>query len=92
MPLGDADTLPQAIETTAAVVSEGMEYIATHNGIGLTEVLRRTSLERLFRVGASLLGRKPPRTPEADDVEDEADEASGTPSNPEVVTDEPRNT
>lgn len=67
MPLGDADTLPEAIETAAAVASEGMEYVASHNGIGLTEVLRRTSLERLFRVGASLAGRKPPTTPEAED-------------------------
>ena len=65
MPLGDADTLPQAIEVAAEVVSEGLEYVASRNGIGLADALRRVSLERLFRVGASLSGRRPPPIPEA---------------------------
>lgn len=69
MPLGDADTLPQAIEVVAAVVSRGLENIATHNGIGLTDTLRRVSLERLFRVGASLEGRRPPPAPELESEE-----------------------
>jgi hypothetical protein len=60
MPLGDADTLPQAIEVAAAVVSLGLEHIAKSNGIPVVDTLRRTSLERLFRVGASIDGRKPP--------------------------------
>ncbi len=66
MALGDAETLPEAIRTTAEVVSQGLEHIATQNGIGLSETLQRVSLERLFRVGASLGGRKPPPEPEAE--------------------------
>jgi len=54
MPLGDADTLPAAIEKAAAVVSSGLECIASQKGLGMAEVLRRVSLERLFRVGVSL--------------------------------------
>ena len=41
LPLGDAGTLPAAIETTAAVVSQGLEYVASHNQLGLAETLRR---------------------------------------------------
>jgi hypothetical protein len=64
MPLGDAETLPKAIQAAAEVVSEGLEHVATTNGIGLTDALRRVGLDRLFRVGASLGGRKPPPRPE----------------------------
>lgn len=64
MPLGDAETLPDAIEATAAVVSQGLDYLASRNGLSLTETLRRVSLERLFQVGANLGGRKPPPTPD----------------------------
>jgi len=54
MALGDAETLPRAIEKAASVVSSGLLHIAEERGIALPEVLRRASLERLFRVGASL--------------------------------------
>jgi hypothetical protein len=37
------------------------------NGLSLADTLRRVSLERLFRVGASLEGRKPPPTPEPEE-------------------------
>lgn len=67
MPLGNAETLPKAIEATAAVVSQALEHLATQNSCSLTETLRRVSLERLFRVGASLAGRKPPPTPLPED-------------------------
>jgi len=75
MPLGNAETLPRAIEEAASVISEGLEHVATQNACSLTETLRRVSLERLFRVGASLAGRKPPREetdPEEPDSEEEA--------------------
>ncbi len=72
MPLGDAETLPSAIDAAAEVVSEGLEHVATANGLGLPDTLRRVPLERLFRVGASLGGRRPPPTPEP--VEPEAAE------------------
>jgi hypothetical protein len=70
LPLGDAGTLPAAIEAAATVVSQGLEHVAARNQIGLAETLRRASLERLFRVGASLSGRKPPASaipPEPDE-------------------------
>ncbi len=54
MPLGDAETLPASMEKTAAIASRGLEYIATDNGIGMADALQRVTLERLFRVGASL--------------------------------------
>ena len=80
MPLGDADTLPRAIEVAAEVVSLGLEHVASRNGIGLTEALRRVSLERLFRVGASLGGRRPPPMPEPSATADEPqdDESENT--------------
>jgi hypothetical protein len=71
MPLGDADTLPEAIEAAAAVVSLGLEHIAKSNGIPLVDTLRRASLERLFRVGASIGGRKPPSSVTPDEEETE---------------------
>ncbi len=77
MPLGDADTLPEAIEAAAAVVSQGLEHVASRNGLSLTETLRRVSLERLFRVGASLGGRKPPPSPALDEEPD----SRGAPEN-----------
>ena len=75
MPLGDAETLPKAIDEAASVISQGLEHVATRNACSLTDTLRRVSLERLFRVGASLAGRKPPREetdPEEPDSEEEA--------------------
>jgi hypothetical protein len=80
MPLGSPDTLPEAIETAANVVSQGLEFVATQNGVAVTDVLRRTSLERLFRVGASLAGRKPPHSVEAVESEEEPG-AEETPEN-----------
>lgn len=69
MPLGDPDTLPQAIESVAGVASTGMEHLATLHGLPSADILRRVPLERLFRVGAALGGRKPPRhTPEDEEA------------------------
>ena len=78
MPLGDADTLPEAIEAAAAVVSQGLEHVASRNGLSLTETLRRVSLERLFRVGASLGGRKPPPSPALDEEPGSGDAPENT--------------
>jgi len=73
MPLGDPDTLPQAIEAVGAVASSGMEHLAKLHGVAATEVLRRVPLERLFRVGAALGGRRPPPHSEPEDPNDEPD-------------------
>lgn len=51
MPLGDPDTLPAAIERLAINASLGLEYLAKANHQSATEVLRRVTLEHLFRVG-----------------------------------------
>ncbi len=54
MPLGDADTLPKAIEAAAVAASRGLDYVAEKRGLGLVETLRRAPLARLFQVGANL--------------------------------------
>lgn len=54
MPLGDVEALPRAIEKAASVASRGLDWVAEQNQLDPTEVLRRASLVRLFRVGASL--------------------------------------
>lgn len=54
LPLGDAESIPSAIEKAAAVASQALAYVAKERGLFPVEVLRRLSLERLFRVGASL--------------------------------------
>jgi hypothetical protein len=54
MPLGDAETLPRATEKAARVASAGLAHLARENGVEPAEVLRRTTLERMFVVGANL--------------------------------------
>ena len=54
LPLGDIETLPKAIEKVAVLASLGLEFIANENQLDLVSVVRRTLLERLFRVGANL--------------------------------------
>jgi hypothetical protein len=61
--LGEPETLPRAIEKAAEVASDGLEYIARENRMGAAEVLRHSSLERLFRVGASLTPDHLPLSP-----------------------------
>src|SRR5690606_41125012 len=54
LPLGDADSLPRAIDKAARVASAGLEVLAERHGLPLAEVLRRAPLVRLFRIGARL--------------------------------------
>lgn len=54
MVLGDTDTLPEAIDKTAEIASAGLEFIAGETGVALADVLRRSRVEQLFRVGANL--------------------------------------
>ncbi|MCZ6782099.1 MAG: DUF6178 family protein [Proteobacteria bacterium] len=54
MPLGDAETTPRAVQKAALAVSRGLEHIARERDVALADVLRRASLTRLFRVGASI--------------------------------------
>jgi len=52
--LGDADTLPETIEKAASVSSLGLDHIAGEKNWSAADTLRRTPLERLFRVGVNL--------------------------------------
>lgn len=52
--LGDIETLPRAIEKVATLASLGLEFIAREQHQDLVTVVRRSELERLFRVGANL--------------------------------------
>jgi len=54
MELSDAESTPIAIDKAADFASIGLEFISTQLGISAEETLRRTSLQRLFSVGANL--------------------------------------
>ncbi len=54
LPLGDAESLPQAIEKAARCASLGLDWLAEHHGLGATETLRRAPLLRLFRIGSRI--------------------------------------
>lgn len=56
LPLGDAETLPVALEKAAVMASRGLVFLARQHGLEPSEVLRRISIERLFRVGFQLEG------------------------------------
>lgn len=52
--LGDSETLPDTMEKAASITSLGLEFIAQENRTTTADVLRRTDLSRLFRVGVNL--------------------------------------
>jgi hypothetical protein len=54
MELSDAETTPRAVEKAAIWISRGLEHVASENSLDAETVLRRATLERLFRVGANL--------------------------------------
>jgi hypothetical protein len=54
MPLGDAETLPAAVEKAAEIASRGLEHVAHETGVAPPDAVERSTLEYLFRVGASL--------------------------------------
>jgi hypothetical protein len=56
LPLSDAESIPKAIEKAASVASVGLEFLAGEHGLAPPDVLRRVSLERLFRVGVQRTG------------------------------------
>jgi len=66
MPLGDAETLPKAIEKTADFGSLGLAHIATECGVSEAEALSRTTVDHLFRVGANLEPERARVQPEDD--------------------------
>jgi hypothetical protein len=54
LPLGDAESLPQAIEKAARVASLGLDWLAQRHAAAPADLLRRTPLARLFRLGFRL--------------------------------------
>lgn len=54
MELGDPESLPGAIDKATRFASDGLEHIASENGLSLADTLRRVPIERLFRVGTNL--------------------------------------
>lgn len=79
LPLGDPESLPVALEKAARVASRGVEHVARANGTSLPEVLRRATLERLFRVGHQLELREQLLSPRAAarETAGDADEGAG---------------
>ena len=60
LPLGAAESLPQAIDKAARTASLGLDWLAERHGLGGAETLRRSPLVRLFRIGFRL-GRGQPQ-------------------------------
>jgi hypothetical protein len=60
LPLGDAESIPTAIEKAAQIASRGLDALAERHSVQPVEVLRRAPLARLFRVGAHLDRTEPP--------------------------------
>lgn len=54
LPLADAASIPEATRKAAGTTSRGLEHVSTQNSLDPTDVLRRVTLERLFRTGANL--------------------------------------
>jgi hypothetical protein len=52
--LGDAESLPKAIEKAAQIASRGLAWLADRHELAPAEVLRRAPLLQLFRVGFRL--------------------------------------
>jgi len=59
LPLGDAESLPEAFGRAARTASRGLDFVATESALEPTQVLRRLPVDRLFRVGANLSGELP---------------------------------
>jgi hypothetical protein len=71
--LSDSETTTRAIEKAARWISRGLAHVAAENALEAREILRRASLERLFRVGANLdpAAARPPPAPEVETPPDE---------------------
>ena len=54
LPLGDAESIPKAIEKAAELASRGLDSLAARFDVDPVVVLRRAPLARLFRVGVHL--------------------------------------
>lgn len=78
MPLGDPESIPTALERAAELARAGLALLAEEHGLEGATLLRHVPVARLFRVGANLLGVRPPVPPEEDEEEgDGEDEGTG---------------
>ncbi len=70
LPLGDSESMDQAIDKGASVASLALNTLAERHDIEPVEVLRRVSVDRLFRVGVNLdpSVRPEPRAVYSDDA------------------------
>jgi hypothetical protein len=68
LPLGEAESTPRAIERAAQLASDALEHLASTHGLPAPEILRRTPLLRLYRIGANLRGESPPNEVAKGDV------------------------
>jgi hypothetical protein len=57
LPLGDAESVPLAIEKAATFTSRGIDHLTAARGVSPVDALRRSTLERLFRIGFTLAQR-----------------------------------
>lgn len=66
MELSDSETTPRAIEKAALWIDRGLAHLAAEHDLDHEAVLRRVSLQHLFRVGANLDPKRarPRPTPE----------------------------
>jgi len=53
-PLGEPETMPQALRKAVERASMGLVFLARENGLSPAEALRRAPVERLFQVGHAL--------------------------------------
>jgi hypothetical protein len=65
LPLGDADSIPKAVDKAASLTSRGIDHLVAARGVSPTDALRRSTLERLFRIGFTLAQRESVRPEEA---------------------------
>ncbi|MAG30365.1 MAG: hypothetical protein CL908_05650 [Deltaproteobacteria bacterium] len=74
MELGNPESLPAAIDKATRFASMGLDHVAAENGLELADGLRRTPIERLFRVGTNLdreAALPDPITSQSDEERDE---------------------
>lgn len=62
--LGDADSIPLAVDEAIVTLSRGLDHLAAVHGVAASEVLERATLERLFRVGFTLEPKPLPPQPD----------------------------
>jgi len=58
LPLSDVESIPTALDEAVRMTSRGLQELAERHGRAAETILRRVSLEHLFRVGAAFFPEK----------------------------------